>query len=514
MKKPASWRSPGKKALAIEALLQGPDDPNIRLGGSPTGVAFHQRLLKYALASAVPRREVLLLRRVLISIGATTDPTLRSEGPSLLEALRDDVGLTYLESAPPTASEHEKLLFGLARAQERFTQAPAGERLSPLEAIRCFATAVASVSSMNASACDAAACVQLVEMFRPLRTLAPVLDFSYSLVETTARLLSRGGRDPLRWRGLFETIRETNPGLPDLIWKYMQNAMHFSLGRELAPLGDAEALQHADELAEQRRMEMQACSLRLLYALAYGDHRAAAEQRRKRAIAALASRHEDQRLSASYLVELSLLDACGDLVELQQMAAYFEAKVAGAAGIAPVAGYARACCHVLCGQLTEAEALIERHLQSAPPLEHVIWYPLRALRAEVALLRGDAQLAKQMAQAVLRIADDAGLDVQPNTRAQRVLALAQAALGETAAALALLEPLMEAVKVEPASSTVCAGQLHETCARIALLRERVEEPAAEAQCGGCRPSPSRRRGASRGQAGRRDRSSPRRSRRT
>lgn len=463
-----------QKAIAMEALMRGPDDPNIRLGGSPTGVAFHQRMLAYAISSGRPRVEQLHLRRVLMSIGATADPSLRSEGPALLEALRDDIGLLFLESAPATASDHEKLLFALSRAQERFTQTPAGERLSPLDAIRSFAAAVASLSSMHASASDAPACAELAAMFRPLRTLAPVLEFSYQLVETSARLLSRGGRETARWRSMHDAIRDSNLGLPDLIWKYMLNSMHFNLGRDLAPLGAAEALEHAQLLAGQRRTEMQACSVRLLHALAYGDHRTAAEQRRKRAIAALASRHEDQRLVASYVTELQLVEACGDLVELQQLAAWFDAKAVGAPRAMPIAGFARACCQLLCGQLTEAETVIQKQLEAAPPLQHFIWFPLRALRAELALLRGDVQLAKQMAEDVLRMRDQAGLDFRPDTRAERVLALAHAALGDTDTALALIEPLLEAVTTEPSSLTVCAGQLHETRARIALLMQDRE----------------------------------------
>jgi hypothetical protein len=129
---------------------------------------------------------------------------------------------------------------------------------------------------------------------------------------------------------------------------------------------------------------------------------------------------------------------------------------------------------LLCGQLTEAERLIEKHLDHALPLQHCMWFPLRALRAEVALLRGDVQIAQQMAQEVLRSSEQAGVDVRPDTRAQRVLALALASLGDTKGALALLDPLLESVSAEPLSLTVSAGQLHETRARIALLMQDRE----------------------------------------
>ena len=471
-----------RNLIALDAMLRGPDDPNIKLGGSQLGRDLHQRMLQRALNTGAPRCEVIHFRRLLVSIGATADPGLSREGPALLEALTDDVGLSFWDEADPALAERERLLFCLTRAQERFTQTAPGERLSPLEAIRKLAEAVAALSAMAGSTCDAAASAQLVQRFRPLRTLAPVLDLTYRMVLATSESLSRGGRQLERWRALLVDLQNQPEGLPELIWRYMQSAMHFSMGRELAQLAEASALEHAAALETNQRTQAQACSVRLLYALAYGDPQAAAEQRRQRAIAALASRHEDQRLPSSYLTEVILLDSCGDLLELQPLAAWFDSKAEQFPSYRPLAAYARALCLLQCGQTLDAERSIELHLQEAQPLQHVIWYNLRALRAEVALLLGQAQLAQQIATEVVETAASAAVDMRPDTRAQRVLALAYAALGDTAAARAVIEPLLSELASEPLAHTVRAGQLHETRARIALQageRERFWEAYAQ-----------------------------------
>jgi hypothetical protein len=254
-----------------------------------------------------------------------------------------------------------------------------------------------------------------------------------------------------------------------MIWMYLRAGVRFQLGRELAQLGDDAALEHAAALAEHKRTEPQACSVRLLYALAIGDHETASTQRRQRAIAALASRHEDQRLTASYLAEIDLLDGCGDLLALQHLATWFEARAKQFSGFVPFAAYARACCHLLCGEVSEAHRLVDPLVHTTAPFTHAAWYVLRSLRAEVALLSGQASLARELALQVLQAVTDSGRDIRPHTRAVRVAVLACVALGSQQEARAVLQPWLDDVPLVPAPTTVYAGQLIELSARIALM---------------------------------------------
>src|SRR5262249_44981846 len=100
---------------AVDETLHGPDDPNIKLGGSPIGIVLHRAMLDYALASGAPRSEVLQFRRILISIGATSDPSQGAGGPAVVAQLREDIGLDAWDSADPALDEHAKLLFCLGR---------------------------------------------------------------------------------------------------------------------------------------------------------------------------------------------------------------------------------------------------------------------------------------------------------------------------------------------------------------------------------------------------------------
>lgn|GEM_PF-2121668 len=470
-----------RELLALDALLRGPDDPNIKLGGSELGIALHQRMLRHGLASGAPRLELMHYRRVLLRIGATADARLISEAPALLEQLRDDAGLSYWDSTDEALPELDRVHMCMARAQERFMASQADERLAPRDAIKQLAESVATTMAICDAAFDAAPALELAAQLRPLRVLSAGLELHARQIEATSQLLTCGGLMIERWRSQLQAFQTRPEELPELIWKYRLAGLHYHLGRELAQLGDPAALQHAEVLSLQQRTAPQACSVRLLYALAYGDHVTAAKQRRQRAIAALASRHEDQRLAASYVAEIELLDACGDLLELQQTAAWFEVKGSQFAGFRPFASYARALCLLQCGQVAEAQQLVELQVHEVPALKHAAWALLRALRAELALISGEPLLAKELASDVLQTAAAAGIDGRVHTRPRRVLALACAALGEISEAHAALEPWRKAFQSEAAVRTVHAGQLHETYARIALAEGDRELCAAHCE---------------------------------
>lgn len=99
---------------------------------------------------------------------------------------------------------------------------------------------------------------------------------------------------------------------------------------------------------------------------------------RERAIAALSSGHEDQMLVSSHIAELVLLDACGDLLELERLAVWFEARARRMPGWAPVVAVARAACMLLCDQAEKAEQLLAAHVHAVPPLAHGSWLPCRS----------------------------------------------------------------------------------------------------------------------------------------
>ncbi|MEY4580306.1 MAG: hypothetical protein RL701_5009, partial [Pseudomonadota bacterium] len=339
---------------------------------------------------------------------------------------------------------------------------------SPLSMLHARRFVHCDVSARSVSTLDSARLAQLVEWLRPLRTLAPVLGITFRLLETTARAVTRGSCEAEAWESLLEAWRERPEGLPELMHIYIVGTLRFRAGYECAAAGDPAYAAHAEQLAKHKRTAAQASSLRLLYALSQGSMQEAARQRKERAIATLSSGHEDQLLAMGHVPEFKLLDACGDLLELQRLASWFEARAQRFPNWSPFAAAARACCWLLCDQGAKAEPLLAAELAATPPLRHAAWYVVRSLRAEAALQVGDAALARDMAAEVLQIALAAGANMRPDTRAERVLALALAVLGDTNAALAVIEALLREVEAET-TATVRAGQLYETRARIALL---------------------------------------------
>ncbi|MET0386629.1 MAG: serine/threonine-protein kinase [Polyangiales bacterium] len=454
--------------LQLDGQLRGFDDPNIRLGGSPLGISLHRSMLAHALDSGAPRVHELHFRRVLLRIGAISDASLGSDAAPLIAQLHDDAGLDLWDRADPTQGDHARILWCLARAQERFANAPPGERLPPFEAVSQFAQSIAAMSAICVSTCDSALLTTLVDWMRPLRSVAPVLAFSLHRADATARMLACGGREIALWQTLLAAMRERPEGMPELVYVYTVGMLHFRLGRDLAMLGDDTFAVHAERLASHTRTLSQASSLRLLHALAHGSLEDASHLRRERAIAALASGHEDQLLASSHIAELTLLDACGDLLELQRFSAWFEARAAQFPAWQPFATLARAYGLVLCDQGDKAEPLLAAAAEAAPPLQHAAWFAVRALRAEAALQCGAFERASMFAGEVLETAASAAVDMRPDTRAARVWALARAELGDLPGALARLQPLLAAVE-EADTRTIYAAQLYEARARVALL---------------------------------------------
>ncbi len=245
------------KLIQVDAQLHGPDDPNIMFGGSPLGVALHRTMLDHAIASHAPRTEVIHFKRVLLRIGAVSDPSLGAVAYGVLAQLREDIGLDLWDQADPALDEHQRLMFCLTRAEERSAGAPPGERLSVFDAVSHFAQSVSAMSAIGVSTFNPSLLEELVELIRPLRTLAPALAFTASLLDCTARLLSQGGRDVDRWRPLLHALEEIREAMPPMIYAYVAATLHFRVGRDLAMIGDDAYATHANHLTSHRRTLVQ-----------------------------------------------------------------------------------------------------------------------------------------------------------------------------------------------------------------------------------------------------------------
>ncbi|HKU38112.1 MAG TPA: hypothetical protein VJR89_08195, partial [Polyangiales bacterium] len=457
-----------EQLLPLDAQIHGMDDPNIPLGGSTLGIALHQAMRDHAVRLG-RRSDEIHFRRILLELAATSNPSAGADGMDLLRQLCMDAGLDLWACADDALDEGQKLLYCLARGQQRYLATPEAQRGMPVrDAVRLLAQCASVLATLCALTFDRATMAELFRIFEPLRNLSPVLTLTYRQLENSALGLTLGGRMTPRWLFLLRSLQTRPDGMRELIWRYVVSNLCCHIGREAATFGEESYRSCAEELERSGRRQRQALSLHLLYALAHGRFEEFKRLRRELEIATVASNHEDQLVVFAYIAELELLEACGDLLELQRLSTWFDARASRYPGWKPFAAIARAACLLQCDRPDAAEAVLAAHLDAAPVLEHAAWYWLRALRAEANLLAGNLADAREQAEEVIERAAAAKLDMRGHTRAHRVLSLASAALGDDATARHVLEPLLRGYAT---NTTVRAGLVFEAAARVALFCE-------------------------------------------
>jgi hypothetical protein len=175
-----------------------------------------------------------------------------------------------------------------------------------------------------------------------MRTLAPPLAPVDGTVTVMLDNLKRGERSVAKSREILAAIAVKPEGMHEFLWRYRLGFSHYRLGASLAELGDEACLESVKFLRSQERFLAHARTIELMYALACGKQQDAMRLRRERALTVLTSRHEDQQLVLGNTIELSLLEASGDVLELQRMAVWFEERAARFEGWQPLAAIARA----------------------------------------------------------------------------------------------------------------------------------------------------------------------------
>jgi len=120
------------------------------------------------------------------------------------------------------------------------------------------------------------------------------------------------------------------------------------------------------------------------------------------------------------------------------------------------------------GDIEASRKALERALAATDPTIEIVLQPGRCALAETVLVSGDAERARALAQEAYEKASDPETGRLPyEMRALRVLALAEAQLGDTAAAARRLEEAIQKAS-SPGFPSVC-GLLHEARAEVAAM---------------------------------------------
>ncbi len=342
------------------------------------------------------------------------------------------------------------------------------------EAIASFSGALPAVIGVLSTMLDAARLERLRSLLQPLSLFAqgqfPAFVFAHAIAATKiARGLNYEAGEAYGQLIAWMQEPRMQGALPPARWKTLYGGMLYSQAILLCYASDPRALELAREMEQLgvRAWETVANQLRMMYHAYLGE----ADERRRY--------HERVELSASrggttWQVEMflpvALLNA--DVLSADTVAARrsWEQLSRLAKGVPTLEVYrdaAHAAYLMLRGDLTGAIEAYERLLPELGAGRRSYWLPTRAYFATALNAAGQHQRAKQVAsEALSHVSANDKTVVVMSLEVERQLALAEAGLGRTGAAVAMLDTLLG--EHRDLENPLLLGLLHEARADVAL----------------------------------------------
>ena len=415
--------------------------------------------------------EGIVIRRLLLMVCAVYDWSLAEFGDEQLAQLRHDCGLAYWEQTDPAQPDLQRLLECIKRASERYEATVEAERgLAPLDALREIASAALGLSGAAVASHDCARSRAIGPLFQPLRALTPLLDLIGELCGMCHERLT--GRD-LGYR-LYTIGAERMLGATEL--------------PDVLRMGAAGVNVHIQSVEDARRGRLRGLELLELLTpfvgedmflvvhgrwLSHAFHGNGSEARRLYRQVQLITEDDVWRRRSFYFAEVELHALTGDQGQLRSTCDAIEALAHEFPGWQPWLHYGRAALQTARGEFAAARAQLDAGLQLAAAGEHRAWTRLAPARAELSLLMGDLTGAIQAADAMLSDVVRLDLDHVTKVSAERIAALAFAALGDHDAAGARLGRAQQAA-AQLALDGLPLALLREAEARVALARGALD----------------------------------------
>lgn len=428
-------------------------------------------------------REVADLRRwcVAVSVGADASYYWRA-APGWLQQLERDSGLDLWRADTRDVTPQERLSNALQGAQERYLASPERERVYRVdEALAMLAEYVACSIAIGMRALDYELLVSLPPILEPFAPLSPLLEAIWQNAQATVdgpchgRFL-RARASWLQVHAKLEPLKTSEVGHVDSI----QNAIVYGLGMIEASLGLASAADRVAVLADDPLLRVNALRVRSVVRLEQGDWPEA--KRLSRHAEELALRWRVTQMFASHIViEISAYTRARDLEGLEYCIGRVAAQAARYPGWEPYLLDARARFELVRGDFAAAKAGFERAIALIGPIDPgrrkglPCWVTAHGCLAESLLHLGRHAEARATAVAALEVCARTEV-VSISDGLVRVLALAEAKLGDLAAACAHIEGLIEQ-QTELGITGLKLGLSYEARALIALWC--ADEPTFE-----------------------------------
>jgi hypothetical protein len=421
-----------------------------------------------------PARQLHEVRRWLLALSVASDAAYYYRtAPAWLEQLKLDSGLSFWLQDAQNTDAGARITNALQRANERYLAAPEPERVYTVEeAIRYLAQFVAFSIAIGSRTIDTALLSSLPGLLEPFAIFSPVIE----AIRQNSMATGESNRDAryesarVRWMGVHDKLGEiTGTELQHV--ETIRNAVAYAVGLVEATLGLASAADWAARIDHDPMQRLSALYLRKIVRLQQGDWDGADRLARQAEILSLQAR-APQMFTTLLVVELSVQVQARNLVGVKEVIARIAPLAAQHPGWRSHLRVAEASFELIRGDLAAAkrgfEGCIEMSELNGDPSSRTMaaWMGARAGLAEVLLSLGQVEEARECARAAVATCD--ALQIRGGAHElRRMLALAEAKLGDFAAAIGRLDSVIEE-QVALGVSGLKLGLTYEARAQVAI----------------------------------------------
>ena len=388
-------------------------------------------------------------------------------------AARHDAGLDLYRALEHESDKGARLGKAFEQAMARYQATPEAERgYRPDEAIRWLVQYVAYSMPIGTRALDRPLLSSLPGLLEPFIAVSPIIEAVWQNVLASIECSVEGKylEARARWLEVYDRLGSVTGNEVKYV-ELMRNALAYGISTLEASMGIATAERWAEVLDADPMHRVNAMYLRRVMALQRGDAEEA-DRYRKQAELLAAQSTMRQMFTSLVSVELSAFARARDLTGVQQMRARIELLAAQAKPWLAYTHLADGYFHQICGEQQAALGAFERCLAIATPDDHddtrttMCWAPGSAAYIDALVSVGRAAEAKEFGERTLSRWRELGLGFG-SLEIERMLALAEARLGEHAAAAQRLEQVAER-QVEIGVQGLHLGATYEARTRVAI----------------------------------------------
>ncbi|HKU40274.1 MAG TPA: protein kinase [Polyangiales bacterium] len=407
------------------------------------------RSIELAIRFGRSRREVHDLRRWAVTVSIVADDSYYWDvAPAWLEQLKRDSGLLAWQALHDEPDPRQRLTRALTQTHERWQATAEADRVcSVQEGIRQLAEYVVVSIVIGGRSMNADLLETLPALLEPFAPLSPLLEALYentlATVETTCRCQLE--RAVVRWVEVHEKLGRVQVAEMQHVWA-IRNAIAYGLGMIEAANGSAAALRWAEYLDQDPQQRVSALYLRKVVRLQQGDWQGAEQYARQAELTALQSSTQ-QMFHYMLPIELEAHAHARDLAGVKDVIDRLQPLASKYPGWMPYLRQAEAQFDLIRGDYLAAETGFEQCIEvintsGQRTLSRAVLISAHVGWAEALLALNRPEEARRRAGAMLARCQELEVE-QLSFALVRVLALAEARLGEFASAAARLHQLID-----------------------------------------------------------------------